>query len=118
MIKSHEDLCAWQKGYQLTKSVYKLTQFFPKEERYCFVDQMRRAALSVPSNIAEGFYRGSRAEYRRFCLISYGSANELQTQMKLAKDLNFAPSVFFEEVDALLSEVLKLLNALCGSLKS
>ena len=116
MLKSHEDLFAWKMSYELTKSIYKLTKTFPKDERYCFVDQMRRAALSIPSNISEGYYRYSKNEYRHFCYIAYGSANELHTQIKLARDLNFSSAENFLETENLLIQTLKLLNALCRSL--
>jgi four helix bundle protein len=117
MIKSYEDLRAWQSADKLLDLIYALTEKFPSSEVYVFVSQMRRAALSVPSNIAEGYHRSSRKEYRHFCQIAYGSANELKVQMMAAKRLSFLPADQFEETEKLLKQTLRLLYGLCISLK-
>lgn len=88
-MKSYKDLTVYQKGYELTLQVYRLTQEFPKEEMYGLTSQMRRAAVSIPSNIAEGYRRGSRKEYIQFLRIAFGSCSELETQVSLAYDLKF-----------------------------
>ena len=109
-MKSYEDLLVWQKAMQLAKMVYLLQKSLPKEETYGLGDQIRRAVVSVPSNIAEGFGRGSDAEFNRFLAIARGSLFEVKTQLQLAEDLNLL------EVDAevwdLIDEVGKLVNGL------
>ncbi|MFA5129303.1 MAG: four helix bundle protein [Patescibacteria group bacterium] len=115
-IQSHKDLQAWQYGYQLAKEVYILTKSFPSDERFGIISQLRRAAISVPSNIAEGYHRGSRNEYKQFCRIAYGSASEVETQLALAKDLGMAPNDAFQNVESTVLSTLKLLNSLCRSL--
>lgn len=114
-IRSYEDLVAWQKSYKLVLTVYKLTRGFPTDERFGLTSQVRRAAVSVPSNIAEGWGRGSRADYVRFVEIARGSIYELQTQMKLAADLEYIPPQ--HEVHEQMREVERLINALIRSLR-
>lgn len=115
-IQTYEDLFAWQKAYELTKEVYKLTKHFPSSEAFGLTSQLRRAAVSIPSNIAEGYHRSTKKEYRNFCHIAYGSASEVETQLRLAKDLQLAPIEVFENSQQLTKETSKLLNALCRSL--
>ncbi len=88
-VKSYEDLVAWQKAYQLVLEVYRLTKLFPDDERFGLVTQMRRAAVSIPSNIAEGWGRQSTTDYLRFLRIARGSTYELITQSRLAGDLDY-----------------------------
>ena len=88
-MKSHKELTVYQKSYQLCLDVYKLTKGFPKEEIYGLTSQMRRAAVSIPSNIAEGYNRKNRAEYLQFLRIAFGSLAELETQTALSVDLHF-----------------------------
>jgi four helix bundle protein len=90
MSKPHEQLEAWKFAMQLVKAVYQLTAEFPIEERYGLAQQMRRAAVSIPSNIAEGAGRNSAKEYLHFIGISRGSLAELETQMQLAVMLDFS----------------------------
>lgn len=116
MLQSHKDLRAWQFAYLLTKEVYTLTKAFPSSEKYGLISQMRRAAVSVPSNLAEGYNRSSRGEYRQFCSIALGSANELETQLLLARDLGMAPIFSFKPAEELLSSTLKLIGALRRSI--
>ena len=87
--KSFKDLIVWQKAYKLVLEIYKITKDFPKSENYGLSQQMRRAAVSIPSNIAEGYGRKHRAEYRQFISIAYGSLSELETQYLLATDLKY-----------------------------
>ena len=88
-IKSFKELKIWQKAIALVKFVYQITQRFPREERYALSDQIRRAAISVPSNIAEGQARQHTAEFRQFLFISLGSLAELGTQLIIAKELGY-----------------------------
>ncbi|MHC4166516.1 MAG: four helix bundle protein [Planctomycetota bacterium] len=87
--QSFKDLIVWQRSYELVLEIYKMTSVFPKTEVYGLSQQMRRAAVSVPSNIAEGYGRKHKAEYNQFLSIAYGSLLELETQFLLAKDLKF-----------------------------
>ncbi|MDD2914361.1 MAG: four helix bundle protein [Gallionella sp.] len=90
MGKPHEQLEAWKFGMQLAKTVYQMTSVFPAEERYGLAQQMRRAAVSIPSNLAEGAGRNGPKEYLHFIGISRGSLAELETQIQLAVMLDFA----------------------------
>jgi len=83
-IKSYRDLIVWQKSVDLVKNIYLCTQTFPKEEQYGLTNQMRRCAVSIPSNIAEGYGRNSTGDYKRFLHISLGSLYELQTQVEIS----------------------------------
>ncbi len=115
-ITTYKDLIVWQKAMELVVEVYKLTELFPKSEIYGLVSQMRRCVVSIPSNIAEGRRRGSRKDYRHFLLISYGSGAELETQIEIAKRLMFSKSDDFVKIDALLSEIMKMLNRIISNL--
>ena len=112
MLRSYKDLKVWQKSYNLCLDIYKLTKGFPREERYNLTSQIRRSAVSVPSNIAEGYGRKSSKEYAQFYSISYGSALELETQIIISKDLSFTPLENFGKVDLLLEEVSRMLNSM------
>lgn len=109
-VNSYKDLIVWQKSIQLVIAVYDLTRIFPKEEQYGLVSQMRRAAVSIPSNIAEGSRRMSKKEFRRFLLIAYGSGSELETQLEISKNLNLVDNSACVEIDNLLDEVMRMLN--------
>ena len=86
-IQSHKDLIVWQKSFALVKQVYLLCKLLPDSENYGLKSQMQRSALSIPSNIAEGFGRHSKKYFKHFPLIAYGSACELETQLLLAHDV-------------------------------
>lgn len=88
-IKTYRDLDIWKKSIDLVKEIYTSTEHFPKEEIYGLKNQMRRSAVSIPSNIAEGFPRRNNPEYRRFLHISLGSCAELETQITIAKELKY-----------------------------
>ncbi len=88
-IKSYHDLRIWQLGIQIVKSTYAITREFPKSEIYGLAGQMQRAAVSIPSNIAEGHIRGSDREFNRFLQIALGSCAELETQIIIAKELAY-----------------------------
>jgi four helix bundle protein len=91
--KTHKDLEIWQKGIDFVTSVYKITKNFPKEERYGLIAQMRRAAISYPSNIAEGAAKNSTSEYIRYIYISLGSLSELETQFTIANNLGYVNNI-------------------------
>ncbi|RJQ38422.1 four helix bundle protein [Candidatus Microgenomates bacterium] len=116
-IKSYKELIVWQKSIQLVKETFILTYLFPKSELYGIISQMRRAAISIPSNIAEGYGRRSKKEYAQFYSIAYGSALELETQLIIAKDLGLAEKSKFLKTEQLLEEVLRMLNAMTAKMK-
>jgi four helix bundle protein len=116
-LKSYKDLIAYQKAYTLALKIYNATESFPKVEQYGLVQQMRRASVSIPSNIAEGYRRKNRKEYIQFLNIAYGSSGELDTQMSLAHDLGMLQEDDFIVVQRLTEEVSKLLFSLIKSLK-
>jgi four helix bundle protein len=116
-LKSYKDLIAYQKAYALALKIYNATENFPKAEQYGLVQQMRRASVSIPSNIAEGYRRKNRKEYIQFLNIAYGSSGELDTQMSLAHDLGMLQEDDFIVVQRLTEEVSKLLFNLIKSLK-
>ncbi|HBP01320.1 MAG TPA: four helix bundle protein [Candidatus Moranbacteria bacterium] len=115
-MSSYKNLIVWQKSMELVIEVYKLTDAFPKTEMFGLVSQMRRCAVSIPSNIAEGKQRGTRKEYRQFTMIAFGSGAELETQIEISKRLGFCEKEDYIKVDELLGEILRMLNKLRHSL--
>src|SRR3954453_5388428 len=116
-VKTYQDLFAWQRGMDLAEETYKLTHDFPSEERFGLVSQLRRASVSVPSNIAEGHQRSSASDYVRYLHIARGSLAEAETQIVLATRLKFLTSRGAESWLTTASEVGSLLNGLIASLK-
>lgn len=115
-VQSYRDLQVWQRGMRLAADTYQLTASLPASERYGLSAQMQRAAISIPSNIAEGHERDSTREFLRFLSIAQGSLAELETQIALTVLLELAPA---SQVDRLLSdtsELGRMLNGLCGKL--
>ena len=109
MVQSFRDLTAWQKSMQMAVQVYRLTQGFPCEEMYGLTSQMRRAAVSIPSNIAEGHGRLGSKEYRQFLGVARGSNFELQTQLEIARALGDGDPRLLDEVEGLSHEVGKMI---------
>ena len=116
MVQSFRDLIVWQRSIQLTVAIYRLTQKFPREEVYGLTSQIRRSAISVPSNIAEGQGRLSTGEFRQFLGIARGSNSELQTQLEIARVLGIGDSKLIDEAESLSHEVGKMIFALLESL--
>ena len=116
-IRSYKDLIVYQKTYELALNIYKATKDFPKTEQFGLVSQMRRASVSIPSNIAEGYRRKYRKEYIQFLNIAYGSSGELETQISLSHDLAMLDDNNFNLLQGLNEEVSKLLFKLIKSLK-
>jgi len=110
--KPHKNLDVWTLSMELARMVYRLTAAYPNQERFGLVSQMRRAAVSIPSNIAEGAARDSDNEFRNFLSIARSSLSELDTQFDLSYDLGFVPARLRSEVDELLSRVDRMLYAL------
>lgn len=116
-IKSYKDLIVWQKSIDLVKEIFDLTRNFPKEEIYGITSQMRRAAVSIPSNIAEGSGRRFNNEWQQFYSFAYGSTLELETQMIISRDLGFAPIQSFSKSFSLIEEISKIIKTISRNLK-
>ena len=114
---TYRDLLAWQKSIKLAKAVYQLTANYPSDERFGLTNQMRRCSISIPSNIAEGFGRGSDKELVQFLYISLGSSNELDTQLTLSYELSYISENQFLEIGELNKEVSKMLQSLIYRIK-
>lgn len=114
-LLSYKELTVWKKSIELVKNVYRVTAHFPKEELYGLASQMRRAAVSIPSNVAEGNQKTIN-DYIRFLRMSFGSAAELETQLIIAKDLY--PDIHFIQLEQDLEEILKMLSAMIKNLSS
>jgi four helix bundle protein len=110
--KNYRDLFAWQKAMDLVELVYKQSQRFPREEQFGLTAQIRRAAVSIPSNIAEGQGRDSSPEFARFLHIAHGSLREVETQILITERLGFAAAADVTQVIELASEVGRLINGL------
>lgn len=116
-IKSYKDLLIWQKGVEIVVSTYKLTKTFPQDELYALTSQIKRAAISIPSNIAEGYGRNTDKSFSHFIDISRGSLYELETQLLIAKELDFIQDTdMFNHVISLINEESKMINAFNNSL--
>lgn len=117
-IKSFTDLNAWKTGHGLVLLIYKITKEFPKEEIFGVTNQLRRAAVSITSNIAEGFSRISYKEKLQFYSMSLGSLTELQNQILIAKDVNYLNKEKFDDVAKQTVNLSKLINGLIKKCKS
>jgi four helix bundle protein len=117
-VGGYKDLTVWQKAIMLVKRVYQVTSAFPPDERFGLVSQMRRAAVSIPSNIAEGQARHTTGEFIQGISHAEGSLAELDTQLTIAVELQFCPQTQTTDVFALMGEVRKMLNALRRTLEA
>lgn len=115
-MRDYKKLNVWAKSYSFGIHLYTVTKIFPKEEIYGLTSQLRRAALSIPSNIAEGSRRSTEKDFRSFLHIAYGSGAELEVQIMFAKDLNYITSETCTELLLEISEIMKMLNALIQKL--
>ncbi len=116
-ISSYEDLDAWKLGVRACTRVYEATASFPSDERFGLVSQLRRAVVSIPSNIAEGWGRGSTQDYARFLRIARGSLYEVETQLVVAKELGFMPDEACRETTASVRECGRVLAGLIKSIE-
>lgn len=114
-IQSFTDLVAWQTGHALALAVYRATSRFPKTESFSLTDQMRRCAISITSNIAEGFSRRTKNDKTQFYYIALGSTTELQNQLMLSKDLKYIDHGTFKSLAGQTVHVSKLINGLLKS---
>jgi len=118
MVQDYHELVVWQRAIELTVCVYKLTRTFPKEELYGLISQMRRASVSVASNIAEGRGRITPGEFRQFLGLAQGSTYELQTQLLVARKLGIGSDDALTEADSLSDEVSKMLGSFIKTLRA
>ena len=118
MLKNYKELNVWQKSYKLCLRIYKVTKRFPKDEMYGQTSQIRRSAVSIPSNIAEGYGRKTTLEYVRFLYIAYGSVCELETQVMISGDLRYVEKERLGELKGEIGDVERMLKALIKSLES
>ena len=118
MLKNYKDLKVWQRSYQLCLEIYGITKSFSREELYGLTSQIRRAAVSVPSNIAEGYGRKTTPDYIRSLYIAYGSSCELETQILLSGDLGYIKDKNMQELLEKIGEVERMLKALIKSLEN
>lgn len=118
MIKSFKELIVWQKAMDLAAEVYRVTKKLPKEETFALGDQLRRASAAIPSNIAEGFGRGSKRDYANFLMIARGSLFETETQLLLCVRVQYLIESDIKPALAMLDEVGKMLNSVIAKLRS
>lgn len=111
-MSNYKDLIVWQKSILITTKIYSVTKIFPKEELFGFTSQMKRAAVSIPSNIAEGSRRITKKDTNNFYSIAFGSAAELETQIEIAFQLQFISKEIYDELLTQVVEILKMLNKL------
>jgi len=116
MVKSYRDLIVWQKGTLLAKEIYRLTKGFPRSERFGLISQIQRAAISVPSNIAEGQSRRHTGEFRQSLYQSLGSLAEVDTQLYLAQELGYIQTSDAAKAEALVVELRRMMHALVSRL--
>lgn len=114
--KSFKDLKMWQKGIEIVKDIYSLTIRFPKDELYGLTSQMRRSSISIPSNIAEGFKRSYKKEYKQFLQITLGSLAELETQLIIAKELGYIESKELENISEKIDHEAKMVTSYANKL--
>lgn len=111
-ITSYKDLIVWQKAVDLTVEIYNLTKDFPTVEQYGLTSQMRRAAVSIASNLAEGKTRRTQKDFHHFLSIAFASGAELETQLVIARRLGYGKIEKYTTVDSIFNEVMRMLNAL------
>jgi len=111
-IKHFKELKVWQKGIEIVKDIYEITKLFPKEEMYGLTSQMRRSAISIPSNIAEGFKRYHTKEYKQFLYIALGSIAELETQIVITKEVGLLEDLMMDAMNEKLDHTSKMLSSL------
>ena len=118
LVKSHKDLDVWRLAIDLAQDVYEVSKVFPRDEQFGMTSQMRRAAVSIAGNIAEGAARNGQREFTQFLYIALGSASEMETQLEIARRLGLVAEGDFARLDALLARVAQMLRGLIRSVKS
>ncbi len=117
-VESFKDLIVWQKGIELVNEIYKVTKHFPKEELYGLISQIRRAAISVPTNVAEGWGRGTTKNYIQFLEISRGSLYELNTLIIISTNQEYLSSKKCSEIESTINDIGRILNAIITKLEN
>ena len=117
-MSTYKDLIVWKKSFEFSLLVYKLTVQFPKDEMYGLTSQIRRASVSIPSNISEGSKRGSKKEFSHFLRIAQGSGAELETQLLLSKSLGYVSEKEYTELNILLDSIMKMLTVFIKKLST
>jgi len=117
-MKTHKNLLVWKKSISFVTSIYNFTKLYPKEELYGIISQIRRAAISIPSNIAEGCARRSTKEYIQFLYVSLGSASELETQLIISSNLGYLELSDNQKLQSELEEIIRMLIGLIKSLSN
>jgi four helix bundle protein len=117
-MRNYRDLRVWEDAHQLTLAIYKVTQVFPKEERFGLTSQVRRASASIGANLAEGCGRRSDGEMARFVQIAMGSGAELSYHLLLARDLGFLENEKYASLSSVIDRVMKMLSALSGKIRN
>ncbi len=115
-MRNFKELKVWQKGFQIAVNSFKITDSFPQKEKFGLASQINRSGVSIPSNIAEGSSRSSDKDYNRFIEISLGSSFELETQLLIAREVNYGDKALIDETLSLLAEEEKMLTAFGKSL--
>lgn len=115
-MRNFRNFSVWSKAHLLTLKIYSITKSFPKEELFGLTSQMRRAAYSIPSNIAEGCGRSTAPDFKRFLTIAAGSSSELEYQLFLSKELGYLSETIFKELEFDTNEIKKMLNSLIRKL--
>lgn len=115
--KTFRDLIVWNKSMDLVTKIYKLTEKFPKSEIYGLINQVRRATVAIPSNIAEGYVRNHTREYAQFINIAFASGAELETQLETSKNLSYITNEEYKTTQSLLEEIMRMLNKLSRVLR-
>lgn len=111
-MSSFKELIVWRKGIELCRLVYEITEDFPIKEQFNLTSQIRRCAVSIPSNIAEGQKRGSGKEFKQFLRIAYGSGAEIETQLIIASEVGYINQEKLTKITSLLTEIMKILNVM------
>lgn len=118
MVRTHKDLEVWKKAIEFVTEIYSITASFPKSELYGLTSQIRRASVSIPSNIAEGATRNHKPEFRQFLYIALASAAEVDTQLIIAHNLKFIEKEVLEKLQSELNSISKMIQGLLRSIKS
>ncbi len=116
-VKTYRDLVVWEKSMQFVTDIYSITKKFPGDELYSLTNQIRRSAVSIPSNIAEGFGRNTKKEFKRFLNISMASVFEIQTQIRISLNLGYIDSSVFDKIFESSREIERMLSSLIQKLK-
>ncbi len=116
-VRDYKDLLVWQQGIELVDKIYLITDKFPKQELYGLTNQMRRSAVSIPSNISEGFVRNHSREYIQFLYIALGSCAELDTQLVIAKNRNYVTQGKYSELTEYINHEIRMLVSLINSIQ-